>query len=173
MVASRETPTAAGLALSPDALVMLVGPSGSGKSTWAARHFDAHQVLSSDAFRLLVAGDASDQSATADAFRLLHLVARARLRRGLLTVIDATNVTVGARAALLRAAAAADRTVTAVVFDVSLEQCLRQNAMRPDRRVPEEVVRRHHAQLQSTLPGLSGEGYVAVHLLHDADIEAD
>ena len=33
------------------------------------------EVLSSDAFRELVAGDAADQSATADAFKVLHAVA--------------------------------------------------------------------------------------------------
>jgi len=107
--------------LADDALVLLVGPSGSGKSTWAARHFGPEQVLSSDACRHLVAGDAADQSATADAFKVLHVIARARLRRGLFTVVDATNLTQRARRGLLRLASRAERPVVAIAFDFSLE----------------------------------------------------
>lgn len=155
-----------------DAAVLLVGPSGSGKSTWAALHFEPDQVLSSDRFRAMVAGDAADQAATADAFKVLHLITRARLRRRLLTVIDATNLTQGARRSLLRLARASAHPVVAVVFDVSLGRCLEQNAARAERRVPDAVVRRHHQQLQAALPLLHREGYDAIEVLHDSDIEA-
>ncbi len=153
-----------------DALIVLVGPSGSGKSTWAAQHFAPGAVLSSDAFRELVAGDAADQAATAEAFRVLHLVASARLRRGLRTVVDATNLTGRARRSLLRLAAEARRPVVAVVFDISLPRCLRQNAARPHRRVPEDVVRRHHRELESALTRLPHEGFATVHVIHDQDM---
>jgi protein phosphatase len=143
----------------PDALVVLVGASGSGKSTWAAQLFRADQVLSSDAFRELVSGDAADQSATREAFRLLHAAARARLRRGLLCVIDATNLTSGSRRGLLRLAREAGRPTVAVVFDVPLERCLAQNARRAERRVPEAVVRRHVAQLAEARRTLDAEGF--------------
>lgn len=157
-------------ALPSSALVLLVGPAGSGKSTWAAARFRPSEILSSDAYREQVAGDAADQSATADAFKVLHLVAAARMRRGLRTVVDATNLTEGARRSLLRLAGKAERPVAAVVFDLSLERCLAQNATRQDRKVPEEVVHRHHRALRSTLRRLPGEGYAAVRLLHDEDI---
>jgi predicted kinase len=153
-----------------DALVVLVGPSGSGKSTWAARHFEVGQVLSSDAFRHLVAADAADQAATADAFKVLHSVTRARLRRGLRTVIDATNLTSRARQSLLRAASDAGRPVVAVAFDVSLERCLAQNEARSGRCVPEGVVRRHHREMRAALRALPDEGYHSVHLLQDAEM---
>ena len=156
--------------LPADALVLLVGPAGAGKSTWAARHFQPHQVLSSDRFRELVAGEITDQSATADAFKVLHAILRARLRRGLLTVVDATNLTEGARRSLLRLAGTAARPVVAIVFDLSLERCLEQNAVRSERQVPETVVRRHHQQLQAALPRLPDEGYAAIHRLRDSDI---
>jgi len=156
-----------------DALVLLVGPSGSGKSTWAARCFAAGEVLESDAFRLLVAGDATDQAATADAFKVLHVVTRARLRRGLRTAVDATNLTVSARRSLLRLAGKASRPVVAVVFDVSLERCLAQNRARPDRSVPESVVRKHHTELQRALEQLPDEGYVAVHRLREDEMAWD
>ena len=152
-------------ALPPDALVVLVGPSGSGKSTWAARSFRAADVLASDAFRALVGGDAADQSATRDAFRLLHAAVRARLRRGLLTVVDATNLTSGARSGLLRLARVADRPTVAIVFDTPLERCLAQNARRPDRQVAEQVVRRQVAQLTGARSRLAAEGFDAVHVV--------
>lgn len=158
--------------LPADALALLVGPSGSGKTTWACERFDHDSILSSDAFRAMVAGDASDQSATADAFKVLHAVARARLRRGLLSVVDATNLTEGARRSLLRLARPWSRPVVAVVFDVSLDRCLAQNHARPDRRVPDEVVRRQHAQLRASMARLPAEGYAAIKVLGDDDMTA-
>ena len=154
-----------------DALVLLVGPSGSGKSTWAARYFGPDEVLSSDAFRRLVAGDAADQSATADAFKMLHVVAKSRLRRGLLTVIDATNLTQRARLSLLRMAALAGRPASAVAFDLPLDRCLARNAARPGRRVPEDVVRRQHAEMCRALARLPAEGYATIIQLREADLE--
>src|SRR5438477_10776601 len=85
-------------------LVALVGVTGSGKSTFARKHFPATRVLSSDAFRALVADDENDQSASADAFDALHYVAAKRLAAGRLTVVDATNVQPHARAALVAVA---------------------------------------------------------------------
>ena len=40
----------------------------------------------------MVADDATDQSATPEAFALLNFIASTRLRAGRLTVIDATSV---------------------------------------------------------------------------------
>ncbi|HET8666657.1 MAG TPA: AAA family ATPase, partial [Terriglobales bacterium] len=74
------------------ALVVLIGPSGCGKSTFGRTHFKSTEVLSSDFCRGLVADNENDQSATKDAFEVLHFVARKRLAGGRLTVIDATNV---------------------------------------------------------------------------------
>ena len=57
-----------------------------------ATHFKPTEVISSDFCRGLVADDENDQSATPDAFDVLHYIVGKRLRRGLLTVVDATNV---------------------------------------------------------------------------------
>src|SRR5436853_7155005 len=73
-------------------LVVLVGPAGCGKSTFARKHFRPTEVLSSDFFRGLVRDDESDQSASRDAFDVLHLVAAKRLAARRFTVIDATNL---------------------------------------------------------------------------------
>src|SRR4051794_16965223 len=73
-------------------LVILIGASGSGKSTFARKHFLASETLSSDQCRGIVSNDENSQEATNDAFDLLYYILRKRLERGLLTVIDATNV---------------------------------------------------------------------------------
>jgi protein phosphatase len=150
-------------------LVVLVGASGSGKSTWAAGRFRPDAVLSSDAFRALVSGDASDQSASDEAFRALHVILGARLRRGLLTVVDATNLTSPARRSLLARARAAGRPSMAVVFDVPLEVCLARNARRPGRRVPETVVRRQCRQLAGAMAGLADEGFDEIRVVGATD----
>lgn len=154
----------------PDGLVLLVGPSGSGKSTWAAARFAPEAILSSDAFRARIAGDAADQSATRAAFLALHASARARLSRGALTVVDATNLSERARRSLLRLAAEADRPTVAVAFDVPLARCLAQNRARPDRQVPENVVRRHHHEMQQVLRRLPAEGYVRIERIGDGQM---
>ncbi len=84
-----------------DALVLLIGAAGSGKSTLAARHFPPEAILSSDAYRAAVSGDAADQSATDAAFERLQADLDQRMRAGQLTVVDATNVQGWARRRLL------------------------------------------------------------------------
>ena len=73
-------------------LVVLVGAAGSGKSTFAARQFDPSEVLSSDAFREILTGDAADQRATKTAFSIIHREVSKRLAAGRTVVVDATNV---------------------------------------------------------------------------------
>ncbi|MET0772730.1 MAG: AAA family ATPase [Candidatus Limnocylindrales bacterium] len=148
-------------AMPGDALVLLVGPAGSGKSTWAAARFRRSQVLSSDDLREVVSDDAADQDATRDAFAILHAIAKARLRRGLLTVIDATNLLPSSRRPLLELARRHARPAVAVIFDVPLPELLRRNAGR-ERVVPEATVRRHHAQLADALADLRSEGYASI-----------
>src|ERR1700744_4348005 len=85
-------------------LVVLIGPSGCGKSTFARRHFKSTEVISSDFCRGLVSDDENDQEATGDAFDVLNYIASKRLSRGLLTVVDATNVQEEAREPLVKLA---------------------------------------------------------------------
>jgi protein phosphatase len=88
----------------PDfSLVVLVGATGSGKSTFAARHFLPTEIISSDRCRALVADDETDQSATPDAFDLVHAIAAKRLARRRLAVIDALRATGIARIETSRA----------------------------------------------------------------------
>ena len=116
-------------------LVVLVGVSGSGKSTFARTHFKPTEVVSSDFCRGLVADDENDQSATPDAFDVLHYIVGTRLRRGLLTVVDATNVQQDARAALVKLAREHDVLADAIVLDVPESLAVERNRQRPDREI--------------------------------------
>lgn len=149
----------------PDALVVLVGAAGSGKSTWAAERFRPSQVLASDFFRGVVADDESDQRASEDAFELLELAVSKRLTRGLLTVVDATNLEGWVRFRWIDLAARHGRPAIAVAIRAPVERTLAQNAARDARRVPAEVVKRQARELERALPGLAREGFAAVHVV--------
>lgn len=150
-------------------LVLLVGVSGSGKSTFARTHFKPTEVISSDFCRGLVSDDENDQSATADAFDLLNHIVGTRLRRGLLTVVDATNVQQPARASLIKLAKSHDVLVDAVVLDVDEATAVERNAQRADRNVGARVVSRQHRDLQRSLKRLTKEGFRRVHVLRGTD----
>ncbi|MGQ7297539.1 polynucleotide kinase-phosphatase [Quadrisphaera sp. KR29] len=154
----------------PDlSLVVLVGASGSGKSTFAARHFGPFEVVSSDHCRGLVADDVNDQAATADAFDVLHHIAGVRLRRGRLTVVDATNVQADARRQLVALARDHDVLPVAIVLDLPERVCLERNAARPDRDFGAHVVKRHRDALRRSLRSLRREGFRTVHVLSSVE----
>jgi protein phosphatase len=149
------------------ALVLLIGIAGSGKTTFALAHFAPAEIVSSDALRALVAGDPNDQAATDDAFELLHAIVEKRLRRGLLTVIDATNVESWARATLLDLAWRARRPVVAIVLDPGLTIALERNLARTDGRRPPAAVRRQQRWLDQGLAEIASEGFAAVEHLRE------
>lgn len=150
-------------------LVVLVGVSGSGKSTFAQEHFKPTEVISSDFCRGLVADDENDQSATPDAFDVLHYIVGTRLRRGLLTVIDATNVQQQARASLVKLARDHDVLVDAIVLDVPESLAHERNQHRPDRDFGKHVVARQHRDLKRSVRRLNKEGFRRVHVLAGTD----
>ncbi|MCB1302183.1 MAG: AAA family ATPase, partial [Tetrasphaera sp.] len=146
-------------------LVVLVGVSGSGKSSFARRHFLPTEVLSSDFCRGLVADDENDQAASADAFDVLHHIAGVRLRRGRLTVVDATNVQQRSRADLVKLAREHDVLVDAIVLDVPEAVAQERNRAREERDFGPHVVRGQHRDLMRSLRKLEREGFRRVHLL--------
>jgi protein phosphatase len=153
------------IALPAGAMVVLIGVSGCGKSTFAATRFRPTEILSSDAFRAMVADDPSDQDATDAAFELLHTALSLRLARARLSVVDATNVEAWARAPLLGIARRHRRPAVAIVLDLPLDVCLARNAGRTDRRVPPAAVRRQHRLMRASLRTLHQEGFDQVLVL--------
>ena len=160
------------ITLPGDALVLLVGIAASGKSTFAERHFAPTQVLSSDSLRAMITDSSSAQGATDDAFDLLHRILAMRLRRGRLTVVDATNVEDWARTELVATARRHRRPAVAIVLDVPLAVALERNATRAAPRPPPAAIRRQHQWLLDSLNTLAVEGFAAVHhLASEADID--
>ncbi|MFD3374528.1 MULTISPECIES: polynucleotide kinase-phosphatase [unclassified Streptomyces] len=155
-------------------LVVLIGASGSGKSTFARRHFKPTEVISSDFCRGLVADDENDQSASGDAFDVLHYIAGKRLAAGRRTVVDATNVQQESRKQLIDLARKHDVLPIAVVLDVPEEVCAERNASRTDRAdMPRRVIQRHTRELRRSLRHLEREGFRKVHVLRGvAEIES-
>ncbi|MCK8676070.1 polynucleotide kinase-phosphatase [Streptomyces lichenis] len=154
-------------------LVVLIGATGSGKSTFARRHFKPTEIVSSDFCRGLVADDENDQSASGDAFDLLHYILGKRLAAGRLTVVDATNVQQEARRQLVQIAREHDVLPVAIVLDMPEKVCAERNAARADRaHLPRRVIQRHRGELRRSLRGLEREGFRKVHVLRDpAEVE--
>lgn len=157
----------------PDpSLVVLIGTSGSGKSTFARRFFRPTEILSSDAYRGVVSDDETDQSATDDAFDVLHYVARKRLGAGRLTVVDATNVQVRARRPLVAIARRHHVEPVAIVLDVPVATCRDRNRARPDRQFGPEVLARQRREFERSIQELGSEGFAHTWVLAIEDIEA-
>ncbi|MET8411623.1 polynucleotide kinase-phosphatase [Streptomyces sp. NPDC005195] len=173
-MSSEDTTRGRVLPVTDLSLVVLIGASGSGKSTFARRHFKPTEVISSDFCRGLVADDENDQSASGDAFDVLHYIAGKRLAAGRRTVVDATNVQQESRRQLIETARKHDVLPIAIVLDVPEEVCAGRNASRTDRAdMPRRVIQRHIRELRRSLRSLEREGFRKVHVLRgEAEIEA-
>ncbi|GAA1232725.1 polynucleotide kinase-phosphatase [Kitasatospora nipponensis] len=150
-------------------LVVLIGTSGAGKSSFARKHFAPTQVISSDYCRGLVSDDENDQSASADAFELLHYIVGKRLAAGRLTVVDATNVQQAARKQLVAIAREHDVLPIAIVLDVPVGVCAERNRGRPDRDFGAHVIPRQHRDLRRSVNALEREGFRKVHHLRGVE----
>ena len=150
-------------------LVTLIGVSGSGKSTFARRHFKATEIVSSDQCRAIVSDDENKQAATPDAFGLLHYIVAKRLKNGLLTVVDATNVQRESRKSLVALAREYHCLPVAMVLDLPEEVCQARNEQRSDRSFGKHVVRQQRSQLRRSLRGLKQEGFRHIHVLRSAE----
>ena len=150
-------------------LVVLIGASGCGKSTFARKHFGRFESVSSDFCRGLVSNDQNDQSATGQAFELLHFIAAKRLERGLLTAVDATNVQPESRKPLVELARQYHVLPVAIVLDVPEAICRARNETRADRDFGPHVIRQQRSQLHRSLRNLQREGFRHVHVLRSVE----
>ena len=157
----------------PDpALVLLIGPSGAGKSTFAAAHFMRTEVVSSDDVRAMLTDDPGDQEASSDAFKIVALLVSGRLRRGRMTVVDATNLHAPSRLGYRRVASRYGIPAIAIDFDLPTIAYHARNATRPDRLVADGVVADQAARMAEELARLENEGYSAVYVLSESSLAA-
>jgi len=154
-----------------NALVVLCGPAACGKSTFAARHFSATQIVSSDACRAILCDDAHNQKVSGRAFELFHFIIRHRLELNRLTVADSTALERSARRDLQQLARECGRPAAIIVFNVPLETCLKRNRQRA-RVVEPEVIAAHYAKLQVALPSIPAEGFDWVYLLDEVTMDS-
>ena len=150
-------------------LVALVGTSGSGKSTFAKKYFLPTEVISSDYCRALVSDDENSLDATDDAFDLLHYMAGKRLKRGKLTVLDATNVQEPSRKKIVQLAKKYHVLPVAIVLDMPLRLCADRNKKRSDRDFGDHVIRRQHRELKRSIGRLKKEGFRFIYILKNEE----
>ncbi|CAN5778817.1 hypothetical protein BH24CHL6_BH24CHL6_09760 [soil metagenome] len=156
------------LSIPDPSLIVLVGPSGAGKSTFAQAHFRPTEVVSSDNLRAMLTDDPGDQGASAEAFSILAQLLQGRLRRQLLTVIDATNLRPQSRRRWLRLAGRFDLPAVAIVFDLAQQTFRLQNEQRPGRQVEHDVVARQSELMSRAREAIPGEGFAHFHVLREA-----
>ncbi len=142
-------------------VLVLVGPGASGKSTWAAAHFPADVIVSSDRLRALVGAGEDDIGASEDAFELLDIVVQRRLGRGLTTVIDTLGLDENKRRSWLQAAKAKGLACVAVAFDTPPDVCRARNRGRP-KSVPASVLTAQLRNWRTARESLAAEGFDAV-----------
>lgn len=76
-------------------LVLMRGTSCSGKGTYCANNFKEASVLSSDKFRVMLAGSLNCQKYNKRVFEMIHECVKTRIENRVpLTVVDATHMSI-------------------------------------------------------------------------------
>lgn len=141
-------------------LTLMVAPSRAGKSSYIYANYLQDQTISSDNLRLQMTGDMLDQSHNDAVFQYMHDTVELRLKNGLDTVIDATNLRNKDRKAYLKTADK-DVKIRYIVLDRPLEDKIRDAGS-----IPVSVIEKHDNTFKSNLKDiLNGDGDSRVEVL--------
>lgn len=151
-------------------LTLMVGPSGCGKTTWLAGAcgqphigggipcIHSSHVISSDQIRHDLSGDFRNQDCNNAVFAALHSVVKARLKAGLPTVVDATNIRTKDRTSL---ATLMNVPVTYIVINRMMADKRRDGGWRISVMFKDgsDLIERHEEIFNASLAAiLSGDG---------------
>lgn len=141
----------------PGLLTLMVGPAGAGKSTYISKTFNPDEVVSSDNLRAQLCGDFRDQSKNEQVFSALHAIVKARIRNGLNTVVDATNLRKKDRLAILSLLPPGGQAQY-IVINRSMEDKYRDGGWRNE--IPDfDLIAKHEQSFKSQLKDiLNGDG---------------
>lgn len=149
----------------PSDLTVLIAPAGAGKTTFVKRTYSKKiVVVSLDKIRAQLYGDAAIQGDRAEVLKVQRRKLRQHLRGERSIVVDNTSVTLEARTELLRIGRLHKARVSAILFDVTLAQCIEGNLQR-ERRVPEDVIFTQYGRYMETLGSIATEGFDAISII--------
>ena len=123
-------------------LWVMVGLSGSGKSTIAKKIANDNPntvIVSSDNIREEITGDYEDQKHNEEVFKVFHDRIRKNLENKKNVIVDATNLTIKSRRAILSKVNGLNINKICVIIPKPFEKCKEDNLHR-EHPVPEEVL---------------------------------
>ena len=147
-------------------LLVLCGPAGAGKSTFAAQHFPATTIVSSDRCRGMICDDENNQTVNRDTFDLFHYILQKRMLLGRFCVADSVALKPYARANQRNLSRRFGYYGCLLIFDTPPEVCLQRDGLRA-RQVGASVVQYHASLLAQTLQDAPNEGWELVRVLHE------
>lgn len=138
--------------LSPKpSLYVMCGLSGSGKSTITKEYHEkipGSVIISSDEIREeLCDGNRADQSKNDEVFRVFHDRIRKNLEKHKSVIVDATNITMKSRRAILGKVNGLNINKICLIVPKPYEQCLVDNKQR-EWPVPDDVIEHQRSRFQ-------------------------
>lgn len=128
-------------------VVVTCGLSGSGKTTLARMFYPEHEIVSMDALREEITGDAADQSQNGRVFQLARERLRESLRAGQDVIWDATNLRRDQRRAIVETAHDYGGHSTLLVVQCAVDTAQRRNRERA-RTIPASIIARQARSLE-------------------------
>jgi protein phosphatase len=142
-------------------LIFLIGISGSGKSTYIKSHFIPEIIVSPDELRKKLSGDVNDQSQNGKIWGMVPGLLKQKMEQYGKAVLDATNVDMGDRAAILKQIAKRGEVERiAIIFNTNPEESKRRihkdlEAGKDRSSVPPEIIDKQYIKFKRGFNSIS------------------